>query len=164
MSATRWLLCIALIATGLSAAAQTTTPWKWRDKAGQVHISDLPPPRDIAEKDILQRPMVIQRQVAAQAAASAPSAPASGAKADPELEARRQRVRQEQEARAKADDAAQAEVRAENCKRAQSYLRTLEDGRPQFRYTEKGEREVLDDQQRHAEMQRARQTIASDCR
>ncbi|HEY2976880.1 MAG TPA: DUF4124 domain-containing protein [Burkholderiaceae bacterium] len=166
MSASRWLLCIAMIATGLSAAAQTTTPWKWRDKAGQVHISDMPPPRDIGDKDILQRPTVIQRQVAAQAAAaaSAASVAASGAKADPELEARRQRARQEQEARAKVEDAAQAAVRAENCKRAQSYMRTLEDGRPQYRYNDKGEREVIDDQLRAAEVQRARQTIASDCR
>jgi hypothetical protein len=55
-------------------------------------------------------------------------------------------------------------VRAENCKRAQSYMRTLEDGRPQYRYNDKGEREVIDDQLRAAEMQRARQAIASDCR
>jgi hypothetical protein len=153
-----------LITTAASAVAQTTTPWKWRDKNGQVHISDMPPPREVSDKDILQRPVVMQRQATAQATASAPSAAASANKVDPELEARRQRARQEQEAKAKAEDPAVTEARAENCKRAQSYLRTLEDGTRQYRYNDKGEREVLDDQQRAAEMQRARQTIASDCR
>ena len=162
MSASRWLLCIALIATGLTAVAQTT-PWKWRDKNGQVHISDMPPPREVSDKDILQRPTAMQRQVALQAA-SAPSIVASAAKTDPELEARRQRARQEQETKAKAEDPSVNEVRAENCRRAQSALRSLEDGRPQYRYNDKGEREVLDDQLRASEMQRARQTIASDCR
>ena len=163
MSATRWLLCLSLIAASLTATAETT-PWKWRDKAGQVHVSDLPPPRDVLDKDILQRPTVVQYRVAASPPASAPSAAASAAKVDPELQARRERARQEQEAKAKAEDPAVTAARADNCRRAQSYVRGLEDGRPQWRYNDKGEREVLDDQQRAAEMQRARQTIAADCR
>ena len=165
-SASRWLLCIALIATGLPAVAQHGT-WKWRDKNGQVHISDLPPPGEVPENSILQRPSTARSYVAPPAAASAASAvavAASGPRADPELEARRQRTQQEKDAKRKAEEEAQAVARADSCKRAQSHLRTLDDGMRIARVNDKGEREILDDQQRVAETQRTKQIIASDCR
>jgi hypothetical protein len=167
MHASRWLLCTVLFAASLSAVAQNAT-WKWRDKNGQVHISDMPPPNDVPDKDILKKPTAARGYALppAAAAASAASAPtgASAPKADPELEARRQKAAQEKDAKRQAEEATQAAARAENCKRAQSYLRTIEDGQRIARTNEKGEREILDDQQRAAETQRTKQVIASDCR
>ena len=51
----------ALMPLGLSAllllmAGPALAQWKWRDAAGKVQYSDLPPPAGVAEKDILQRP------------------------------------------------------------------------------------------------------------
>ena len=47
-------LCVAT----LPAAAQ----WKWKDARGQVVISDTPPPREIPDRDVLQKPgSAIQR-------------------------------------------------------------------------------------------------------
>jgi hypothetical protein len=166
MSVSRWLLCVALVATGLSAVAQVS-PWKWRDKNGQVHISDMPPPREVADKDILQRPAAARSYAlppAAASAANAAVAAASAPKVDPELEARRKAAESEKDAKKKADEAAQAAARAENCKSAQGYMRTLDDGMRISRVNEKGEREVLDDQQRAAEVQRTKQAIESNCR
>src|SRR6476620_9648935 len=70
------MLLLACLALGLAASAQAQ--WKWRDKGGQMHVSDLPPPHEIPDKDILQRPRAAR--LAAQAA-SAASVPASGAAA-----------------------------------------------------------------------------------
>ena len=53
---TQWLALVC--ALGLCSAAQAQ--WKWRDKDGRVTASDLPPPRDVADKDILQRPSLAQ--------------------------------------------------------------------------------------------------------
>lgn len=142
--------------------------WKWRDKSGQINISDLPPPRDIPDKDVLSRPPVEARRAAApQAAASAASAPgvsALRAPVDPELQARKRAAEQDAAARAKADEEKLAAARAENCRRARSQVATLESGQRLARVNDKGEREVIDEQTRADELRRAREIIASDCR
>jgi hypothetical protein len=150
----------------LPAAAQ----WKWRGKDGQIQYSDLPPPAGTPERDILQRPQA-QRRLAAAAeaasAASAASASASGlpavAKVEPELEAKRRKAQQEAADKEKAEQARVAAGKAENCTRAKSYLRTLDDGMRVGRIDAKGEREILDDKARAEETQRTRDVIARDC-
>ena len=168
----------ALCATLITAAPDAAwAQWKWKDAKGQVHISDLPPPRDIPEKDVMQRPSDAARRAAATAAAqasaaSAPvpaaagqaAAPAAKPKVDPELEARRSRQEQEQKAKDKANEEKVNAQRAENCQRARQQVATLESGMRIARLNDKGEREVLDDKARAEEMQRARQVIASECR
>lgn len=164
-----WLAAALLLAV-LPAHAQ----WKWKDSKGQTHISDLPPPRDIPDKDVLQRPSEIARKtpVPSGTAASdaAPAAPAASAVAatkprvDPEIEARRARIEQEQKAKAKAEEDRLAAQRAENCARAKQQLAGVESGMRLARVNDKGEREILDDKARAEEAQRARQAIASECR
>jgi FKBP-type peptidyl-prolyl cis-trans isomerase len=141
--------------------------WKWRDSRGQVHISDIPPPRDIPDKDVLQRPEATVRRAAPPAAvAAAASAPASAPRAavDAELEERKRKADQEQAARKAADEKKQQAARAENCKRAREQLATMDSGVRVMRIRPDGEREYLTDDQRAAEAQRARGLIASECR
>lgn len=156
------------------AAGDAQAQWKWRDRSGQIHVSDLPPPRDIADKDVLQRPATAARPAPAPAPApaaegddaAAPAAPQAEAKprVDAELEARRKAAEQEQLARQKQEEAKLAQQRAENCDRARAHLRQLESGMRMARVNDKGERIIIDDKERASEMQRARQVIASDCR
>jgi hypothetical protein len=153
-------LCVAT----LPAAAQ----WKWKDARGQVVISDTPPPREIPDRDVLRKPSIVtQRSAAAQLTptASAPAAETvAKAKVDPELEARRKKTENEQNERAKAEEQKIAAQRADNCQRAKTYVETLDSGIRMTRRNEKGEQEFLDDQQRAAELQRARQAISTECR
>jgi hypothetical protein len=156
------LAAMACLLLSTPAEAQ----WKWRDSRGQIHISDIPPPRDIPDKDVLQRPEVTVRK-----AAPAPAAPASAAASapgkapvDPELEERRKRSEQEQAARAEADKQRAAAVRRDNCQRAREQLATLDSGQRIARVKADGEREILDDEQRARESRRARELIASECR
>ena len=143
--------------------------WKWRDASGRVTVSDRPPPRDVADKDILQRPAAPRPAVttgAASAAASAASATTAAASApvDKELEARKRAAEQERLAKAKAEDDKIAAQRADNCKRARASLAGLDSGQRMTRYNDKGEREVLDDNARAAESRRAREAILSECK
>ena len=157
---------LLVAALGLVLAMPAMAQWKWRDANGRVTASDLPPPREIPEKDILQRPGANQR-AATPAAAVAASAAASGAAApaaDKELEARKRAADAQQQAKQKADEQRAAAVRAENCSRARTHLATLETGQRMARINAKGEREVIDDATRADEMRRAREVIASDCR
>lgn len=168
------LLAALLLCT---AAPDAQAQWTWRDKNGRVNASDRPPPRDIADKDILSRPASESARragqpapPAAQGAASAaapaglPVAPAGKGPLDRELEARKRAAEQEQAAKAKADEERLAGQRAENCRRARGQLVALESGQRMARVNEKGEREVLDDRGRAEETRQTREVIAADCR
>jgi type IV secretory pathway VirB10-like protein len=157
-----WIAAALLATVMLPAHAQ----WKWRDKNGQITASDLPPPRDIADKDILQRPDLSARRPAPASAAATASAPAAPppAPVDRDLEARKQAAEQDTKARAKAEETRLSAQRAENCNRARSHASALESGQRIARYDAQGEREVLDDKGRAEEMQRARQVMASECK
>jgi type IV secretory pathway VirB10-like protein len=156
------LVAMACLLLSTPAEAQ----WKWRDSRGQIHISDIPPPRDIPDKDVLQRPEVTVRKAAPAPLAVASAAASAPAKApvDAELEERRKRTEQEQAARTEADKQKAAAVRKDNCQRAREQLATLDSGQRIARVKADGEREILDDEQRAKESRRARDVIASECR
>lgn len=163
---------VALLAAGACTGAMAQ--WKWRDANGVVQYSDRPPPSGTPEKNILERPTPARIAATAPAvpASAAPGAPAGAASApragDTELEAKRKQLEQEQltkdAATKKAEEQRVAAERAENCKRARSALRSMEEGMRLVRTNEKGEREVLDDKGRAEEMARARAVISSDCK
>jgi hypothetical protein len=159
-----FLVGSALLLTSPVAHAQ----WKWRDKNGQVTASDLPPPRDVQEKDILQRPDLTARRpvTAVQPAASAASAPGLAGKpaSDPELDKRVKLAEQEAATKKKAEDDRLAAQRRDNCSRARNQLATLDSGIRITRLNAKGEQEYIDDAARANESKRARDVIASDCR
>jgi hypothetical protein len=142
------------------AAAQ----WKWRDANGRVTASDLPPPREVPDKDILQRPQARARAVPPPAAAASAAPAASAPPVDARLEARKRAADEQQREKAKAEEDKLAAARAENCRRARNHLSTLDSGIRMTRTNDKGEREILDDKARADETRRAREVIASDCR
>ncbi|WP_374673612.1 DUF4124 domain-containing protein [Ideonella sp.] len=146
-----------------SASAQSI--WKWRDRDGRVQVSDRPPPVDVPDKDILQRPGGARPSAPAPAASdNAASAPAG---VDPALEARRQKAQAEQaaadKARQAADKTRRDQQRAENCDRARRQLAALESGQRVGRMNDSGEREILDDTGRAQEIARYRQIADTAC-
>lgn len=142
--------------------------WKWRDKDGQVNVSDRPPPRSVPDKDILGRPSPDARRNVAAAPAAASAAPAATSAAptalDREVQARKKQSEQDAAAKAKAEEDRLTALRAENCRAARSQLATMESGQRVARTNDKGEREILDDKARADEARRAREAIASECR
>ncbi len=162
-------LCAACLALTIAAPAQAQ--WKWKDAKGQVHVSDIPPPREVLDKDILQRPAPSARKsaatpLAASAAQAASAASSAAAKSgiDPELAARKAKAEADQKAKAKADEDKLAQQRAENCQRARGHIAALQTGQRAVRANAQGEREVLDDKGRAEEVALARRVIESDCR
>lgn len=169
----RLLLLLLAGATVFLLTHPAHAQWKWRDPRGHVTISDTPPPRDVPEKDILQRPGSRSPAAPAEAApplaAASPAAPpASGPAAktalESEVDKRRKATEAEAEAKAKAEEAKLAAKRKESCASARNHMQTLDSGIRIVRYNAKGEQEVLDDKQRAEEQRRTRDVIASDCR
>lgn len=156
-------LVLAVIALSL-LAQPALAQWKWRDKNGRVTVSDLPPPRDIPEKDVLQRPDLTAPKPVFDAASAPASAPAAKPPVDADLQARKKAADQEAAAKASAEAERQAAQRQENCRNARGHLAAMESGQRMARINDKGEREILDDKQRADESRRAREVIASDCR
>jgi hypothetical protein len=161
----------AVVAASLLAAlaGPAFAQWKWRDARGQITVSDRAPPKEVPEKDILERPSQAMRRPEAPeppaSAASAPPAPAVARTAlDNEVEARKRAADQQAAAKARAEEQRLATKRAENCRRARDHIAALESGQRIARFNDKGEREVLDDKGRADELRAAREVAASDCR
>jgi Domain of unknown function (DUF4124) len=166
----------ALVALSIAAALTATAAqaqWTWRDRDGRITASDMPPPRNIPDKDILSRPLPrveLRPPVPAGSAAARGLGTVTGpstsapAPADRELEARKRAAEAEKAAKSRAEAARQAAARADNCTRARGQLAALDSGQRLFRLNGKGEQEVLDDKARAEESRRAREVMASDCR
>jgi type IV secretory pathway VirB10-like protein len=161
----RAVFALVLASLTLLAALPADAQWKWRDKDGRITVSDRPPPREVPEKDILSKPNLPAR-AATPAAATTPAAAASAPPTalEREVQARKRAAEEEKAAKARAEEERNATRRAENCRQARNQLTALESGQRIARTNDKGEREVLDDQGRAQETQRAREVIASDCR
>ena len=163
------LLRLAMVVLVCCLALPVQAQWKWRDKDGRVTASDLPPSRDVPDKDIIQRPPDVRRaparpDPAASAASALGQAAAPKGPLEREVEGRKLAAEQQQAAKAKADEDKLRAQRAENCRRAKSHLAALDSGQRIARVNDKGEREVIDDRARADEQRQAREVIASDCR
>jgi len=163
-----------LLAGSLAPSGAASPTWQWRDAQGNIQFSDRPPPQSVPEKDILKRPPGVRGplrivssepapEASAPAARSATSEPALSA-SDRKAQAEEAKRLKDEAAERKAIEASNAKIRADNCKASQAYLRDLEAGQRIARTNNKGEREFLDDQQRAAEIAKARAIAASDCR
>ena len=171
---------------GLTFAAVTAAhaQYQWVDKDGRRVFSDRPPPADVPQKNVLKQPrmsnapLITTAPAAPAAAASTPAAgeapnaatrPAAAASAAPAgvdkaLEEKKKQAEAAEAAKKKAEQEKVAAARAENCKRAMNAKATLDSGMRMARLNDKGEREVLDDAQRAAELKRVNQIIAQDCK
>jgi len=159
----RWLAMVLIAAFCVPASAQ----WKWRDGAGHIQYSDLPPPPDTPESSILARPAAATARASAAAsaasAAAVPSLPPAKT-VEPELEKKLREEKQAKAAKAKLEEEKVAAQKAESCSRARNQLLGLEEGYRIARVNSKGEREVLDDKGRASETQRVKAIIKSDCK
>jgi hypothetical protein len=166
------LLLAAVLALAGLGTSEAANLWKWRDASGRLTVSDQPPPREVPERDIVERPASVGRATQSVAPAAPVAAPAAASVAaaaprvDAELEARRRAQALQARAAASApssDDARRDAQRRENCARARTMLATLESGQRMARLNDKGERVVLDDAQRAQDVRRAREIIAAEC-
>lgn len=162
-------IVVCALALSLPVAAQ----YQWIDKDGRRVFSDLAPPADVPASKIVSRPQAAVRAAPAPAApASAPALAATSSKAtnapaigvDKALEEKKKQAEAAEAARLKAEEARQAAARADNCQRARSAKTALESGARMGRTDAKGERHILDDAERAAELRRVNEIIGTNCK
>lgn len=175
--------CFGLLFCLAAASIPAHAQWVWRDATGNTNYSDSPPPPDVRPEAILRRPAQslpssagpsydtgeAQGGAAPNAnpsgqrapAAQAPNAPKSLAEQDAEFRKRRdERIKAEQKA---AEDQAKAQQRMEACNQAKGYLDMLQSGMRLMRPNPDGTRGYADDATRSAEIQKAQDSVASNC-
>ncbi|MFV0680065.1 DUF4124 domain-containing protein [Ottowia sp.] len=181
MKAHRALFFGLALACSLSAFAQ----YSWIDKTGRKVFSDRPPSNDVPAKNVLTQPRgagsgvitvtpsaeeaATTTAASTKPAATAAAAPASAASAAPSgqdkaLEEKKKQAEAAEAAQKKADADRLAAARADNCKRAMNSKAMLDSGQRVARMNDKGEREIMDDTQRSAELERINKIIAADCK
>lgn len=168
------LLLAAVSAAALTCSMPADAQWAWRDAAGKMVFSDQPPPKSVPAREIVRQPAAAASRPGA--AVPAPGeVPSAEAKATParagspgvagrEIESRyRQQQLAESEKKA-ADEEARRVLEAENCERLRAYQRALEGGHRIARINAAGEKEILGDATRAAEIERTRTQIEQSCR
>jgi hypothetical protein len=172
---------LLLAVAGVSFAIPALAQWQWIDKDGRKVYSDRLPPADIPEKNILKRPpgaRIVAAPVAPEDSAATPAtaapAPAAANKSaanapklsgkDAQLEAKKKQAEEEEAAKKKAEADKVIQAKADNCARAQKGLASFQSGTRMATINAKGEREIMDDAARAAEVKRLQTIADSDCK
>ena len=158
------------------ACGHATAQWQWVDKDGRRVFSDRAPPPDIPSKSILKQPgaTLARGNPPASDAAAGPARAASADAAveqlvpklsavDKELADRKKQAEAAEAAKTKADVERLAKTKAENCDKARANKALMESGVRVSMTNAKGEREVIDDTARNAEIKRAQTVIDLQC-
>jgi len=163
MKAARLALAAFVCCAPLLALAQ----WQWLDKDGRKVFSDQAPPADVPAERILKQPGVRAAAPQAQSAAVPAAAPvprAAPAGRDKGLEDKRKQAEAAAAEKQKEEEQRVAAIRAENCSRAKSTKAGFDAGYRIAKTNDKGEREILDDKQRAAELKHLQTVIDRDCK
>jgi hypothetical protein len=162
--------CLSVAAMAVALwALPAWAQWQWTDASGRKVYSDTAPPPTVPENAILHRPGEPRKPAAVPAAgknvatpAPAPS-PSVADKKAAELEAKKKAAEEAEKAKAKAEEQKAAQVRAENCQRAQRALASLNSESRVTTVNARGERVFMDETLRNAEKVRVQQVVQQSC-
>lgn len=180
MTSIRFLIPLFLALAGTVHGASQMWEWTVDDGSGpKRHITDMPPPANLKNVKILRSP----KGAAVAATTPAPTGPvavpalaASGAAGqavpgnlptvpaeDKDLVARKKQAEAAVAAKQREEAQAQARIRADNCTRSQAAKAAFDSGQRISTTQPNGERVILDDAARAAELRRVQASISSNC-
>lgn len=173
----RGVMLAVVAAAAFVIAPPVSAQWAWRDANGSVVFSDQAPPASIPDAQIIRRPASrapspvapvptpsTTTNAATTGAASAVKGPGPRTAAEQEQEFRKRQQERADAEKKQSQEQSAAARRTADCERARGYLRQLEDGMRIARTDAQGNREILDDDARNAEVQRTRDLISSVCK
>ena len=164
-----------LVVLLIPMAHGASTTWQWLDANGRKVFSDRAPPPEVAEKNIIKRPAGMSAPTepsygvptltpAPTEAKAESAAPKPNAGVDKDLEAKKKKLQEAETAKRKAEEEKFAKAKAENCLRAKEAKATYDSGVRISKTNASGEKEVLDDAARSAEVKRLLGIIETDCK
>ena len=153
---------VALLSVGVLFSNAVQAQWAWKDAKGSMVFSDSPPPPDIPASAIVKRPGEFSTPASGASNGVGLEDTPTGQKSAAQMEAdfrkrRADRAKAEQEA---ADKDAKEKSRIEQCQRARSTLKMLEEGH-RMRSSSTGG--AMDDDERAAAATRLRKDVSNLC-
>jgi len=154
------VLVFASTAAVISAHAET---YQWKDASGRTVVSDTPPPGSAkVERMLGGAPQGVTQVQESEKTSEKPAAPQTTAEKDMAFKKRQQEAKEKAEQAAK--EQAAARDKQENCERARRNVAALEANQPVATFDEKGERQLLNAEQRQQEIERARRFMSESCK
>lgn len=148
----------AVVLALATTAASGQEIYSWKDSAGRVHYSDMPP-AEAKVRTLRKAPLAPEK-----AAAPADGRPAAPSLAERELAFKKRRA-STAEAEEKANNERTAtDARQKECSEAKAQLLAMQDGQRVARFAENGERVVMDDAEHEAEVERLSKYVARNCK
>lgn len=153
------ILTCLFMATVLLISSNTVLAgkvYKWTDASGNTVYSQTPPPskKDVKEMDVK----------ASKPSTSPPAAAKSDADPSKPVDKKQAEDKAAEDAANKEQLAKNEEIRKENCKRASTQLRTINDGGRIYEVNEQGERVYWDDETRKQKIEDAQKTVDEWCK
>lgn len=161
-----FFLALAVAFAALSIAHQALAQqYKWVDKNGKTQYGDTPPAgvkaTPVGRSSAPASAPAAEDKAAAKDAKDAAKGPLTPAQQEAEF---RKRQLEAQKSREKDEKTAQdQEAKRANCASAQEQVRVMESGQRVVRTDAKGERYYVDDDQRAAELAKARKAASQWC-
>ena len=152
----RNLLVVLLVCAGQTAFAQGI--YSWKDASGRVHYSDLPPP-EATVRTVRQAPLAPSRPAAADSTRAVPQS-----YAEKELAFRKRRAEAAESEEKSRKNKATEDARERDCTEMRHQLAALESGQSFSRFDDNGERALLDENERSAEIERTRKAVERTCK
>lgn len=170
----RYALLAGVLASLLFVQPGVQAQWIWQDANGQRVISDMPPPAEVPDKNILRRPgparsapspstdpALAATPGASTDAPATPGTPGTPTAAKPAADSPEVK---KAELERQAIEKRNAQIMADNCQRARDSAATLQSNRRLAMVNEKGQNVVMDEAMRKAEMARLQQIIKDNCK
>ena len=143
-------LMLASLSALLAVTAAAGEVYTWKDKSGRVHYSDTPP-ADVDVKPLRTSP------------ASEGTGTSSSSLADKNRAFNERQATQAAEAKKTADAQAKADVLRQHCAQLRNRIASFETG-GRIAKTVDGERVIMGDDERLAEIERMKAQVARDCK
>ena len=139
--------------------------YKWTDKNGKTQYGDTPPPgvkaTPLKGSSAPAGAPAPESKAAAKGAKGAAKGPLTPAEQDAAFRKRQLEAEKARETEAKTAEKTQA--KRDNCANSTELVRSIESGQRIARTDAKGERYYMDDQQRSAELAKARKNMQQNC-
>jgi hypothetical protein len=158
--------------TTLLLTSTALAQWSWREGNTTV-FSDQPPPSNIAPSKIIRQSAGSARpakpgepgEAVKSNDKAAPAEPASSTQpksmAEREAEFRERREKQAEQEKKVAEEAAKKQQLSQECERARSYLKALQEG---VRIRSGAENAAISDEDRQKEIQRIQKQVSDACK
>lgn len=150
------LSCVILGLTATLANPVQAETCQWKDSAGRTVVSDQPPPGNARDIRCSSGHAFGQRGTRFGASAQKHGGKGHGLQEAP--------AGRQGKSEKSAQEEAAAANRKENCEKAQRQLAVIESGLRMSSVNADGERKILDDAERQAELERTRRVVSENCK